>query len=104
MTKTVRAKIDETYLRRLVTEELQALHEAVDHEGVRGVVNGASKMLKAVEAFEKDANGAMTNALTPGLEQLKATLESMIANPGTFVDRPVASAQTIKLRQVSDED
>lgn len=104
MAKTVRVKINKEYLRSLVTEELQSLHEAVDHEGIRGVVNGASKMLKALEAFEKDANVAMINALTPGLPQMKATLESMIANPGSYVDRPSAASRTIKLRQVPDED
>lgn len=104
MTKTVRAKIDEAWLRKLVIEELQSLHEEVDHEGVRTVVNAASKMLKAVAAFEKDANIAMTNSLTPGLEHLKASLEGMIANPGSYVDKPAIATRTIKLRQVSDED
>lgn len=103
MNKTVRARIDKDYLRKIVAEELKSLREAVDHEGIRGVVNASSKMLKAVESFEKDANAAMTNALTPGLEQIKATLESMIANPGTYVDRPAAASQTIRLRQVADD-
>jgi len=103
MTKTVRAKIDQVWLRKLVNEELQSLSEQVDHEGVRTVVNAAGKMLKALEAFEKDTNVAMSNALTPGMNELKTVLESMIANPGSYVDRPSAAQQTIKLRQVSDE-
>lgn len=103
MTRTVRVKIDEARLRKLIIEELQSLHEAVDHEGIRSVVNAASKMLKAVEAFEKDSNVAMTNSMTPGLGQLKTTLESMIANPGSYVDKPKPAAKTIKLRRQAED-
>jgi hypothetical protein len=100
---TVRAKIDEAWLRKLIAEELRSLDETMDHEGIRGVVNTASKLLKAVEAFEKDANASMTNAVTPALSGLKSTLESMVTNAGGYVDRPTAAAQTIKLRQVDND-
>lgn len=101
MMKTVRAKIDPDWLKKLVVEEIKSLREQVDHEGVRAVVNAASKMLKAVEVFEKDSNIAMTNSLTPGLGQLKSQLEDIIDNPGSYIDKP--GAKTIKLRRIADE-
>lgn len=93
----------EARLRQIIIEELQALHvEAVDHEGVKIVVNGASKLLKAIEAFKNDANIAMTNAVTPNIDEVAAVLESMISTPASYVDQKAVEPKVVKLRKVDD--
>ena len=101
-----KVKISQERLRQIVNEEIKALQtEAVDHEGAKTVVVAASKLLKAAEAFKKDANVAMTNSTTPELDSVVAALERMINNPGSFVDRPVTKPRVVKLRKVDgDED
>lgn len=102
--KTAKVQISEEHLRKLVAEELRALQrEQVDHEGVKTVVTAASKMLKAAGAFKESANVAMTNALTPGLDQIIETLEAMVNNPASYVDVPKVEPRRIKLRQVDDD-
>lgn len=96
-------KISELRLRQIVREEFKALRESVDHEGVKTVVTAASKLLKVAEAFKADATLAMTNAVTPGLDQLISTLEDMVSNPASYVDKPKVEPRRIKLRAVKDE-
>lgn len=94
--------ITEDKLRKMIAEELKNMHEQVDHEGVRKVVNNASKLLKALESFKGDATGAMSNALTPHLDAMHKALEDMISTPGSYVDKPKAMAKTVKLRAVKE--
>lgn len=96
-------KIDESILREIIVEELTALREAVDHEGVKTVVTNASKLLKALEAFKsKDPTPAMLNAVTPHLDTLIGTLEAMIANPSSYVMKIRKEPKTVRLRAVKD--
>lgn len=78
-------KITETKLRQIINEELEALKEDVDHEGVKKVVNAASKLLKACAAFKEDPTPPMTNAVTPHLDSLIKVLEAMINTPASYV-------------------
>lgn len=103
--KTAKIRISKERLRQLVAEELRMLHnEQVDHEGVKTVVTSSSKLLKAAEAFKKDATAAMTNALTPALDQLISVLEDMVSNPSSYVDKPKVGPRRIKLRRVDSDD
>lgn len=94
-------KIKESELRQIIVEELSSLREGVDHEGIKRVVTGAGKLLKACEAFkEGEQTPAMTNATTPLLDQLITILEAMISSPASYViKKPVAPKQrVVKLR------
>lgn len=94
-------KIKEAELRQIIVEELSALREGVDHEGVKRVVTGAGKLLKACEAFkEGEQTPAMTNATTPLLDQLIQVLEAMVSAPASYVvQKPTApKLRTVKLR------
>lgn len=95
--------ISEEKLRKMILEELEQMSEQVDHEGVRKVVNGASKLLKALESFREDATGAMSNALTPHLDAMHKALEDMVSTPGSYVDKPKAQPKIVKLRSVKDD-
>lgn len=93
--------VSQSRLREIINEELQRrLLEQVDHEGVRTVVNAASKLLKSAESFKDDSTGAMANAVTPHLDALIKVLENMVNAPASYVDRPVSVPKTVKLRQV----
>jgi|SRR5690606_12782961 len=101
-------QLTEKRLREIIKEEMNAMRtraikEDVDHEGVRTVVNAASKLLKAVAAFEEDANGAMTNAVTPHLSTIKSTLEAMVSTPASYVDTHPKEPKIVKLRKVKDD-
>lgn len=96
--------LDKKTLRKLVKEELKSMNEGVDHEGVKTVVTAAAKLLKATEAFKKQANVTMTNAVNPYFDRVVEYLEDMISNPSSYVDRPRAPAKRVKLRKVNDED
>ncbi len=110
--KDLTVNISESDLRQIVKEELSALvrkprakslSEELDHEGARKVVTGASKLLKAALVFSEDATGAMTNALHPHLEAIRKSLESMVTNPSSYVDRPKQVPRVVKLRAVAPE-
>jgi len=103
MTKTAKLSIEEAYLRKLVTQELQKLHEEVDHEGVKDVVSCASKMLKAISVFNDTANEPMKESLLPHLEMVVTLLEGMIETPGGYIPRQRPDPKTIKLRRVEDK-
>lgn len=83
-------KITIPQLQKIVYEEIkQSMREGIDHASIRDVVNAASKLLAALEAFKKDANGAMTNALVTHIEPMEATLSDMVSTPGSYVDKKV---------------
>jgi translation elongation factor EF-Tu-like GTPase len=100
MSKTIRITIKEKDLRRLVSEEVKAIREDVDPDGVRNVVNTASKLLKTARDFKEKATGAMTNATTPHLDSIIAALSSMIETPSSYVDKPERTQKTVQLRKV----
>jgi len=97
-----KVRISESHLRKLVVEELRALNEHIDHEGVKIVVTAASKLLKAVEDFNDSANSTMTNALEPDLGSVMQQLESMINNPSSYLDKPKPVKKVVHLRQAVD--
>lgn len=86
-------QITEERLRALVREELK---ETVDHETVKTVVTCASKLLKALEAFDKDGTPEMKAALD--VSHLLATLENMVNNPASYVPKPNVEPKVVKLR------
>lgn len=103
MAKSIRVRINKTQLKHLVKSELQSLQEArVDHEGISSVVTVSSKLLKALEVFEKSATPAMINALTPSLPRIKDQLDSIINNPVSYLNQP--AKKIIQLRQQSSTD
>lgn len=97
-------KISLPRLREIVAEEVTAkMQEQVDHAGIRDVVNGASKLLAAVEAFKGSATGAMISALTPHLGEIDKVLENMVSNPASYVEKKKAEPQKVSLRAVKDD-
>ena len=102
MTKTVNLSIKEKWLRTLVMQELQTISEDIDHESVKDIVSAASKMLKAISAFNDTANEPMKESLQPYLEQVGSLLEGMIETPGGYVPRQRIEPKTIKLRRQED--
>jgi len=88
-------------LRKIIAEELTvSMNEQVDHASIREVVNTASKLLAAVEAFQSTANGPMTNAVTPHLAEIGKVLENMVSTPGSYVEKKKAVVQRVSLKAV----
>lgn len=100
--KTAKLVVSKEVLQRIIAEELRSLHEQVDHEGAKRVVNAASKLLKAIEAFKDDPTPTMVDATTPHLDVLYSTLEDMVSNPGSYVVQVKSPTpkKRIKLRKV----
>jgi hypothetical protein len=97
-------KITLPRLRKIIAEELSSsVNEAVDHASIREVVNGASKLLAAVEVFQKSANGPMINALTPHLAQMEKILEDMVSTPGSYVEKKKVEPKKVSLKPVKGE-
>lgn len=91
-------------LQAIIAEEIErSMHEAIDHASIREIVNGASKLLAAVEAFRTDASGQMMNAVTPSLDQLQKTLEDMVSNPSSYIDKK-SNVQQVTLKPVKSND
>jgi len=103
MKKLVNVRLSEKRLREIVTEELSVLREKLDHEAVRLIVTESSKLLKAVEQFKETANVTMTNSVQPHLDELSSTLERMIANPGTYVDKPKPVVKKVTFQPVKTD-
>lgn len=92
-------KITMPQLKKIIGEELRlSLKEAVDHASIREVVNDASKLLAAVEAFKKSANGSMMNALTPQISDIEKVLEDMVSTPGSYVEKQKTKPQKVSLK------
>lgn len=93
-------------IRQIIREELKKkkrLAEDVDHSGIRDVVNGASKLLAAVEGFQEHASPSMTHAVTPHIDAIRAVLEDMVSTPGSYVQKAVAEPKVVQLRAVKSE-
>jgi len=79
-------KLDE--IRKVIREEL-ALAEALDHKSIKSIVASASNLLKAIESFEKSGlSDGMVTAVGSNLQSIKASLEDMVQNPGSYVPKP----------------
>jgi len=102
MTKC-KVQINKAGIRRIVIQELQRLHEDVDHEGVANVATVASKMLKATADFKKNANESMLETLDPYVSRVVELLEAMVSNPGAYVVKPTPEPKRITLRQVDSD-
>lgn len=100
------SKISIDRLRKIIAEEYEtALNEQVDHSSIRDIVNVASKLLAAVEAFKEKAPAPAINAVTPGLSELEKTLENMVASPGSYVPQVKKEPKRVSLKPVkSSED
>ncbi len=95
-----RPKINIKDLRRIIKEEVAALEEVVDHAGISKVVQGASKLLAAVEAFKESAPPSAINAVTPHIDQLAIVLEDMVSTPGSYVAVVKKEPQKVSLKAV----
>lgn len=95
-------KITVPQLKEIIAQEINStLQEAVDHEAIREVVNGASKLLAAVEAFKEVASPSMVNALTPQINQIEKTLERMVSNPGAYIQKKKPLAKNVLPKKVT---
>jgi hypothetical protein len=97
------SNITKQKLQAIIREELSTFNENVDHAGIRDIVNHSSKLLAAVESFREAAAPAVVNAVTPGLDQLAATLEDMVSNPGSYVMKVKSEPVVRKFKQVKAE-
>lgn len=99
-----RQNITHARLQTIIAEEIKrSMHEAIDHASIREIVNGASKLLAAVESFKADASGVMLNAVTPTLSNLQKTLEDMVSNPSSYIDKQ-SSVKHVTLKPVKTDD
>jgi hypothetical protein len=98
----MQAKLKLKDLRQIVKEELSALHEQVDHAAIKDVVNGAQKLLAAVEAFKGTAPPSAINAVTPHINELERVLEDMLSTPGSYVPKKKVEPKKVSLKAVKD--
>ena len=90
-------KISLEELRKIVKEEIELLDEELDHVSVKTVVNSASNLLKALDSFRaSESTAAMSTGISPHIESLRKSLEDMIQNPVSYVDRPPPKVLTVK--------
>jgi hypothetical protein len=94
-------RINLSQLRKIIAEEIDsAINEgersAINHTQVASVATAASKLLTAIDAFNKAATGAMVNAVTPAVDNVKKALEQMIDTPSAYVDRNAQKKVTFK--------
>ena len=87
-------------LRKIVKEELSTLQEQVDHAAIKDVVNGAQKLLAAVEAFKSAAPPSAINAVTPHIDELEKVLENMVTTPGSYVPQKKVEPKKVSLKPV----
>jgi predicted nucleic acid-binding protein len=95
----MKKKITLPRLQKIISEEIKIyMNEAVDHEAIREIVNGASKLLAAVESFKETATQSMTNAVTPHIDELEKVLENMVSSPGSYVpkEKPIVKKVSLK--------
>lgn len=85
-------------LKRIIKEEVTALQEKVDHGAIRDVVNGAQKLLAAVEAFKTSAPPSAIHAVTPHIDELERVLEDMLSTPGSYVPKPKTEPKKVSLK------
>lgn len=90
-------KVTVEELRKIVKEELELVQEELDHTSVKSVVNSASNLLKAIDKFHQaEPTSAMTTGVSTILSSLRKSLEDMIQNPTSYVDRPPPKVLTVK--------
>ena len=94
------AKINVKDLRKIINEELSSLNEAVDHAAIRDVVNGAQKLLAAVEAFKTSAPPSAINAVTPHIDEMERVLEDMLSTPGSYVPKKKIEPKKVSLKAI----
>ena len=87
-------------LRRIVNEELALMREQVDHAAIKDVVNGAQKLLAAVEAFKSTAPPSAIHAVTPHIDELERVLENMLSTPGSYVPKKKVEPKKVSLKAV----
>lgn len=97
-------KLSTLKIRSIISNEIKTLMaEAIDHESIKLVVTGASKLLAAIESFNNDASIEMTNSVTSHISSLEKTLEDMVSNPGSYVTKErVRNVVTLKPVNQSD--
>lgn len=91
-------------LKKIIKEELSTLSEQVDHNGIKDVVTGASKLLAAIEDFKKTAPVSAINATTPHLTNLEKVLEDMVSTPGSYVSKPKIEPKIVSLKATKQKD
>lgn len=90
-------KISLEELRKIVKEEFELIEGQLDHASVKTVVNAASNLLKALDSFsQSEPTAAMSTGLAPHIDGLRKSLEDMIQNPVSYVDKPPPKVLTVK--------
>jgi hypothetical protein len=90
-------KISLEELRKVVREELELIQENLDHQSIKSVVNSASSLLHAIDKFNaSEPTAAQMTGVNTLLSSLRKSLEDMIQNPTSYVDRPSPKVLTIK--------
>lgn len=74
-------------IRKIVSDEIKMLQEKLDHEGIRTIIDSSSKLLAALDKFEEDASSPMINSSGSTIRKLRASLEHIVNNPQTYLDR-----------------
>lgn len=98
MSRTPQITLDK--LRKLINEELVTVNETVDHASIRDIVNGASKLLAAIEEFKETVSPSGVNAVTPHIGELEKILDDMLSTPGSYVVKAKAEPKIVSLKPV----
>ena len=99
-----RAQISVDRVREIIKEEIVTVREQVDHNAIKDIVTGASKLLAAIEDFRETAPPSAINATTPFLSQLDRVLEDMVSTPGSYVMKPKVEPKKVSLKPVKQTE
>jgi hypothetical protein len=99
-------KISLLRLRQLINEEIKqaSVNEAVDHKGINSIVNVASKLLAAVEAFKEKAPPSAIHAVTPHIAELEGVTEGDQVKMKIAVDGSEITLDKMYVREMNTTD
>lgn len=91
-------KIGLEKLKKIIQEEMLNLHEGADHDTAAKIMSGASKLLKAIEAFKNTASEKVKAEMGSNLEEVEKLLNRIAASPMQYVDATKPTARKVSLK------
>ena len=91
-------KIGLEKLKKIIQEEMLNLHEGADHDTAAKIMSGASKLLKAIEAFKNTASEKVKAEMGSNLEEVEKLLNRIADSPMQYVDATKPTARKVSLK------
>ena len=91
-------KIGLEKLKKIIQEEMLNLHEGADHENGSKVMNAATLLLKAIEAFKDKASEKSKAAMEENLASVEKILIRIATSPMQYVDATKPTARKVSLK------